>query len=124
MGLETTFRNAARTAFSVFKDAVVSVRVETVATVVYDASAGVVSAIAHSSMSTAIFQRVERRLVDGERIKPTDVQVLVLPQFSFAPKPDDTLHAVESNASVSYRIISSDIDPMGALYTFVLRRNG
>ena len=77
MGLDNTFRNAAKTAFGIFADVAVSARVESFVSTTYDASSGVTSTIRHSGMTTAIFETYDRRLVDGDRIKPQDVKALV-----------------------------------------------
>ena len=124
MGLETTFKNAAETAFGIFKDAVTSARFESVATTTYDASSGVVSTIGYSWMVSAIFETYNKRMVDGDRIKPNDVKAMVLPgPFVRAPMPNDTVHIVEANCSIAYRVIDFEIDPMGALYIMQLRKS-
>lgn len=125
MGLETVFRSAAQAAFGIFADVAVSARYESVVTTTYDASSGVASVIRYSGMTTAIFETYDKRLVDGDRIKPQDVKALVLPiPLPTEPKTDDTLHVVESNCSVAYRVIDSSVDPAKALYTMQLRREG
>lgn len=124
MGLDATFQQAARTAFGIFADVAVSARFESFVSTTYDASSGVASTIRYSGMTTAIFETYDRRLVDGERVKPQDVKALVLPgNIPRAPKPDDRMHVVEAGCSVSYRIIDSSVDPAGALYIMQLRRN-
>lgn len=123
MGLDTTFQKAAHTAFGIFKDVAVSARFESVVTTLYDASSGVSSTICYSGMVTAIFQTYDKKLVDGERIKPSDVKALVLPDgMPRTPIPDDTLHTVRAGCSVAWRILMTDIDPAGAMYTMQLRR--
>lgn len=125
MGLDATFQKAARSAFGIFKDVAVSARYESVATTTYDASSGVTSTIHYSGMTTAIFETYDRKLIDGDRIKPQDVKALVLPgNIPREPRPADLMHVVESNCSVQYRIIDSMIDPARALYIMQLRRSG
>ena len=88
MGLDSTFQQAARTAFGIFADVAVSARFESFVSTTYDASSGVASTIRYSGMTTAIFETYDRRLVDGERVKPQDVKALVLPRnIPRAPKP-------------------------------------
>lgn len=123
MGLDAVFQSAARTAFGIFKDVAVSARYETVATTTYDASAGVVSTFGYSRMVTMIFARYDRRLVDGDRIKPQDVKALVLPDGLPAnPKADDVFHVLEQSCSVTYRVIDSKRDPASALYIMQARK--
>lgn len=123
MGLDAVFQNAARTAFGVFKDVVTSVRYETVATTTYDASSGVVSAHGFAGIVSVIFSKYRRQQVDGDRIKPQDVKVLVLPdQLPAVPRADDKFHVVEANCSVTYRILDSSVDPATALYIMQARK--
>ena len=125
MSLADTFQNAARTAFGVFAAVAVSARYESVATSIYDASSGVVSTLSRSRMVSMIFDTYSKALVDGDRIKPQDVKALALPDgFPLKPVPDDVFHVVESNCSVSYRVISVETDPALALYILQSRRNG
>ncbi len=121
MGLRDTFKTAAVAAQDAFGDVFVSVRYEQHASIVYDVSSGVASAVTSTIGASFVLQDYSQREIDNENVFPTDVKALVAQdRFAGTPTMEDTV--VIAATSAEYEVVRVMKDPADALWEMQLRR--
>ena len=125
MGLQETFRKAAKTTIDAFGDVRVSTIYHSLASTsanTYNASTGVTAAVVATVGGVmVIFDVFSMREVDGVNIRAEDKKALV------AQKSVSTITPVTGDriivAGITWKVVNVVTDPAGALYELQVRRS-
>jgi hypothetical protein len=124
VALNDTFKAAAVIGRKVFSSVFKTGRYVAYGSSVYDASAGVASTIATSVANVPIlFNRYDKRLVDGNSIQPGDIKgLLAQSDLSVTPRNRDQYHVVIDGASTVFEVENVGRDAAEATWELQLRK--
>ncbi len=122
MGLQETFKVAAKTVVDAFGDVGVSTNYESHTSSTYDASAGTnVATYSTTAGVTVIFDSFRIDQIDGQNIKPEDKLALLPAKNISGVTPDVDDRIIESG--VVWNVVSVSTDPASALYQLQVRKS-
>jgi len=126
MGLKGVFQTAAKTVLGVAGDVRKDVRYVSVASSIYDVSAGVASVIGRGYLFSMFFETYSQNEIDNVHIKPTDVKAIFaqLDVPILLPNLHDSIHVCDAYGSTEYELKNIDVDPADATWILQLRARG
>lgn len=124
MGLESTFKKAAKIAFKAAGDIPKPIWYYAYTSSVYNVSAGTLDHEKGLYQFDVIFSDYRASQVDGKAILNTDIKATA-PQNDviFTPGQHDTIQCIEAGSSVIYEVLNFEQDAAGALWVFQLRKS-